>query len=402
MECGRVMGKTINSDDSFYVNQKVFKVVMRITCPTCATQYDVDDSDISEAGQDVQCTECMTIWTQTRSGDATNPRKVEQLAQESNDSAPETDAEELDAAKPVEETASEDAEDDSADVTAPEDVETEQVTDSEEPAGTTPADDADKKEPSEDPIWDEIADETTGTDDSTQEYAPPDATPPIQDKPETPQDTDPGTDRSSDNDRPWAAEAEFEKEGLSDFVWSDPATNDEKTDADDKPADAGFTAIPEKSSGELDAMDDDLIAEALNEQIAIEDELENAPQAEGRDIANIPVELGGPRSRIPNVEALKNSVRSKNVTMTKEELEAKKPARRFRRGFTLAMLAFVILAAAYITRAQIVELVPAMEPALDYYANGIDILRANAEIFGANIWELMTFVFDWVMVKIEG
>ena len=55
---------------------------MRITCPTCSTQYEVDEKDISFTGQDVQCSECMTIWTQSRNGEATNPRKADELTDE--------------------------------------------------------------------------------------------------------------------------------------------------------------------------------------------------------------------------------------------------------------------------------------------------------------------------------
>ncbi|MCK4861151.1 MAG: zinc-ribbon domain-containing protein, partial [Rhodobacteraceae bacterium] len=58
---------------------------MRITCPTCSTQYDVDESDIAVTGQDVQCTECMTIWTQARSGEATNPRSAGEIAGDSEE-----------------------------------------------------------------------------------------------------------------------------------------------------------------------------------------------------------------------------------------------------------------------------------------------------------------------------
>jgi len=41
---------------------------MRITCPSCKAQYDVDDNAISFAGQDVQCSDCLTVWVQKRDG----------------------------------------------------------------------------------------------------------------------------------------------------------------------------------------------------------------------------------------------------------------------------------------------------------------------------------------------
>lgn len=39
---------------------------MRITCPNCAAQYEVDDALIPEAGRDVQCSNCGKGWFQTK------------------------------------------------------------------------------------------------------------------------------------------------------------------------------------------------------------------------------------------------------------------------------------------------------------------------------------------------
>lgn len=43
---------------------------MRITCPNCRAQYDVDPAMIPEAGRDVQCSSCAHTWFQTRADDA--------------------------------------------------------------------------------------------------------------------------------------------------------------------------------------------------------------------------------------------------------------------------------------------------------------------------------------------
>ena len=39
---------------------------MRITCPNCGAQYEVDDTLIPEAGRDVQCSNCGKGWFQAR------------------------------------------------------------------------------------------------------------------------------------------------------------------------------------------------------------------------------------------------------------------------------------------------------------------------------------------------
>jgi predicted Zn finger-like uncharacterized protein len=65
---------------------------MRITCPNCGAQYEVDDTLIPEAGRDVQCSNCGKGWFQAR-----NPEPVE------------TFEDEPDVAEPPEEVAVEDS-----------------------------------------------------------------------------------------------------------------------------------------------------------------------------------------------------------------------------------------------------------------------------------------------------
>ena len=37
---------------------------MRIVCPRCVAQYEVDESAIPQAGREVQCANCENIWFQ--------------------------------------------------------------------------------------------------------------------------------------------------------------------------------------------------------------------------------------------------------------------------------------------------------------------------------------------------
>jgi len=43
---------------------------MRLICPNCDAQYEVDDSVIPEGGRDVQCSNCGYTWFQAAAGDA--------------------------------------------------------------------------------------------------------------------------------------------------------------------------------------------------------------------------------------------------------------------------------------------------------------------------------------------
>jgi predicted Zn finger-like uncharacterized protein len=56
---------------------------MRITCPNCGAQYEVDDTLIPEAGRDVQCSNCGKGWFQAR-----NPEPVETFEDEPDAAEP--------------------------------------------------------------------------------------------------------------------------------------------------------------------------------------------------------------------------------------------------------------------------------------------------------------------------
>ncbi len=401
---------------------------MRITCPTCSTQYDVDENDIAFTGQDVQCTECMTVWTQTRGGEASNPRLADELADDGEEITSDNEGvseliepesnitDDIDVtledsdSLPTDEEAVEDKQGDNVVKSENhESIETETHVEGDADDDSLEPEEAASDDDEDNPVWKEIAalaqearadSKTEATTDA--EYSPPDDVPPIQSSPAVPSGAEPSVEATTEDDRPWDADAESD-ESFSDFVWKDPSKED-KIETEDNATDHDanepeFTPLADTSGGPLEKMDDDLIAAALNEQMAIEDALEDAPKPAARDISDVPVELGGPRARIPNVEALKNSVRTKSVQLTSEELQEQVPARRFRRGFSLILLAFVILSAIYISRSTITEYVPAVGPYLDTYATFVELLRAKAEVLGAYVWGLMMQGFDWVIAK---
>lgn len=52
-------------------------ISMRLICPECAAQYEVDQSVIPEAGRDVQCSNCGHTWWQMRDGSTASDFAVE-------------------------------------------------------------------------------------------------------------------------------------------------------------------------------------------------------------------------------------------------------------------------------------------------------------------------------------
>lgn len=220
---------------------------MRITCPNCSTQYEVDENDISFTGQDVQCSECMTIWTQTRGGEATNPRMADDLAEETSsadeiaeipdepDEAPEaemvsdlnypeepeeapvtfdypdvtdlSEEEDASAAEAIEPDVDEAevAEEDEAPEDGPDPLETSETTD-------------DATDPEEDPIWKEIAalaneasEDIEDTSTSEPAYSPPDDIPPIQSTPVVPDEQEAAETVANEQERPWELPLKLKK-----------------------------------------------------------------------------------------------------------------------------------------------------------------------------------------------
>jgi len=65
---------------------------MRLTCPNCDAQYEVDDSAIPEKGRDVQCSNCGQTWFQTAAytGQAGDTAPELQQAEQTKAPEPET------------------------------------------------------------------------------------------------------------------------------------------------------------------------------------------------------------------------------------------------------------------------------------------------------------------------
>lgn len=264
------------------------------------------------------------------------------------------------------------------------------------------SDDTDDDESS---IWDEIAEMAKGTDDDETTEDLSELSPPIQSEPVTVEDTLEGSDENDDDaEHPWEAAAE-EAEEFTDFVWSDPSKEPEEED------DFGLSTLTEalaeldEDKGDVpddeDTLDEDGLSKILNEQIAIEDELDDSSVPQGIAIDGVPEELIGRRARVPDISALKTTLQAKSIPLNEEEAAVLKPVRRFRRGFLLVILVFLIFVSVYIGREQLGNLAPAIIPLLDTYAGLVDILRLKAEVLDDTIVKLAVQGFDWVMAKVN-
>jgi predicted Zn finger-like uncharacterized protein len=113
---------------------------MRITCPNCGAQYEVDDALIPEAGRDVQCSNCGKGWFQAKQVAVDEPEEAAaedetvaepvagveevEVAAEEPEAEPVAEAEEIEPAAEAEEPVAEAefADDEPEEIEAPEDL----------------------------------------------------------------------------------------------------------------------------------------------------------------------------------------------------------------------------------------------------------------------------------------
>lgn len=344
---------------------------MRITCPNCRAQYDVDSSMIPEAGRDVQCSSCAHTWLVSHTG--------ENVAEE----------------KPQ------------AEQRLPEEVEAEAVSDAGEEAETwdevTPAPDEESTAHAEAVAKTTAVEEATSDEESeatTGEGEPDDG---------APEDSDPDPDdrfraaieRSrEDASEPDRDEGEAFRASIRDAVAkpdaahseTDPvdADGDEDTPAlDDEVADilreeAEFEATRRRSEvpppafepqGDL-GLDEDRPSDVLRERL---DRMrgDGVPEPTiASTVASGDIEgstLTGPRrERLPDIEEINSSLRPSTgeeeveLPMSMSELtEARRSG--FRTGFAAVVLLVAVLVGGYIYAPQIIRAIPATEPAMISY-----------------------------------
>ncbi|WP_298258560.1 zinc-ribbon domain-containing protein [uncultured Litoreibacter sp.] len=66
---------------------------MRLVCPNCDAEYEVDDSLVPAEGRDVQCSNCTTTWFQAAANAPQDPVEAEQTTEPEPDPKPESEQE---------------------------------------------------------------------------------------------------------------------------------------------------------------------------------------------------------------------------------------------------------------------------------------------------------------------
>lgn len=321
---------------------------MRLICPSCGAQYEVDESVIPDGGRDVQCSNCGHAWFQ---------RSAMQLKAE----AEEKDRREAAAEIPAEEPAAEPAKSEHAE---PEGA---------EPGAETPEEpEPEAPEPEVEPETPEpIAAEAAPEEDIPVEAAE-DVEVAEDERAEPPADTDVG-----------AAAEEEEAAPRSDRVrrtLDDAVKNVLREEAERE------TRARRAEGSALESQPELGIAAAIGAAAALTggEEPDRVVRVRGdeNDLDDDAlVSRSSRRELLPDIEEINSTLRATSerdgepAAIDAPETVARRRS-GFRMGFSTALLIAVILLGLYLLAPTIAARVPAAEPILNTYVSGVDAARS--------------------------
>lgn len=298
-------------------------LTMRITCPNCGAQYEVDDALIPEAGRDVQCSNCGKGWFQAKHPEPAVATAEAETADERAEAEPEA---EVEPSPPPEH-------DEPAEIAAAE--ETAPAAHEEEPAATAEtiaepvADAVDEpaladreSQPSKDSIDDEEAEE---------DDEPPVAAPAV-------------APRKPDESVLSVLREEAQRE---------MAQRRQDAGTFESQPDLGLSEPPQRRTGPSDA------------EIA----------------AGAAVAASARRDLLPDIDEINSTLRPEAMrgaaaTADGETSPEQGSRRGFRLGFGLMLMAAAVLIGLYLAAGSLAAAVPALEPALIAYVDAANAFRA--------------------------
>ncbi|MCR8724898.1 zinc-ribbon domain-containing protein [Frigidibacter sp. ROC022] len=291
---------------------------MRLICPNCGAQYEVDDSLVPELGRDVQCSNCGHAWFQ-------RPAHLDQeLADELGTELPEAPSPE------------------------PASGSDRLVEDPEASAAPTQAD-----SPSEMAPPPPAGDAGTGPDAGPESEA-----------------VDAGDeDGDEPDDTTPAPAAPIMDDTIRGILVEEAARETKARRAEsgiETQGDLGLEAAAQEQSGVRERM-------ARLRGLDVDDRAESAAAAVAAATG-----AGSRRDLLPDIEEINSSLRSAEER-DQDAIEIDEPERKrsgFRLGFTLVLLLAAIGIAVYVFADSIARLVPAAEPALTAYVDWADRMRS--------------------------
>ncbi|MFN3822679.1 MAG: zinc-ribbon domain-containing protein [Pseudorhodobacter sp.] len=307
---------------------------MRLICPNCDAQYEVDDSAIPEGGRDVQCSNCGHAWYQMPAGLAEDTEAEADLYGEDPSRAAAVSA--AGSAMPA------------PDLNAP------------NISGAAPP----PVEPDAQP--DVLPDDRTGTGEADpRAQEPADLSADTALKPEPPADPD---EEGSEPSRP-AADVTIPRRALDESLLAVL-----KEEAEREASARRAEQRPIETQTEM-GLEETGSAAALRDRLARLRAPEPDPEPEVTD------RPAARRDLLPDIEEINSTLRasSENRPGEGDPSASAAPARSssgFRSGFFLMLFLAVVAASAYVAAPRIIEQFPAAEGPMTTYVSGVNHLRA--------------------------
>ena len=305
---------------------------MRLTCPNCAAEYEVPEDVIPAEGRDVQCSNCGQTWFQTAAGSAAAETPAHDFLEDSASQAPEEAAAAAEVPEPDSPPSAPDAAADHARQPMPE-------TDA---AGHGAEDDI--EEASED-VFAEAAE--------AEEDVP--------------------AARSEDTQAEQAEPQPQRSRGL-DPALTDILREEAEREASLRAAETqSLETQPDLGLEEATAPED----EAARRSRQARDRMARMRGEDPRQLAA--AETGSRKELLPDIEEINSTLRSAgSAAPVPLAIHDAPPARRkssFARGFSLSLIAALVMVMVYDNASLIAEKVPQADSALSSYVSWVDQIR---------------------------
>jgi predicted Zn finger-like uncharacterized protein len=342
---------------------------MRLICPSCGAQYEVDEAVIPEKGRDVQCSNCGNAWFQ---------QSAAQLRKAEEEAAGKDSAEAAEKASQAEEWVEFDLEGDEADAAPQTDKDDDAPpTDIDDNAPT--ADSHDGERPSEDTPEGNTTD-TAGEDDDAESGGEADDVDEASgdtgadERPEEEDAPDDGGEQEQPATARSATGEGFRRRTLDDAVRNvlreeaERETRARQAEGSDfeSQADLGLAA----AAGTVAAAGHD-VEDRVASMRGIDDGLDD-------DIAET---RASRRELLPDIEEINSTLtatsdRGSDAAAWDAPETLQRNRSGFRRGFSTAILIAALLLVLYMFAPRFSAAVPALEPALNSYVSAVDAGRA--------------------------
>nr|WP_291730148.1 zinc-ribbon domain-containing protein [Leisingera sp. F5] len=297
---------------------------MRLTCPNCAAQYEVPEDVIPDEGRDVQCSNCGQTWFQAAAGAV-----AARAAEDDTPGVPEIEAAPSPAAEDIPEP------------DLPEDV----------PAETPDA------LPVPAPAPQDLPEPAAGPQESSEDEDP---------------DSQPGADETGDADEEPAAAPQRTR--ALDPALSDILREEAEREASLRAAE-GHSLETQPDLGLEDAATPE--DEAARRSRQARDRMARIRGEDPRQLAA--AETGSRKELLPDIEEINSTLRSAGSAAPAPRAASEEPPVQrkssFARGFSLSVIAALVLVMVYDNAPLISEKLPQADPALSSYVGWVDQAR---------------------------